>query len=206
MYLKNTSESVCVIINTIVGKVAVKPGEIINLKEKILPPLSKRIVEVTEEEYKTFCKGEQTIEEPTTEVDNIQPTEPTQETPVVEQQATMDVAKQQETLNEFAKMGNQDIVDWVNQLFKNNMLATATTDPEEIVTDTVDNVVVHEEPINPPVEEALVTEETTTNKEKEELEKTIHALEETWKAAKTAKKKEKLGKQIKELKKQLEKF
>ena len=206
MYLKNSSESVCVIINTIVGKVAIKPGEVINLKEKILPPLSKRIVGVSEEEYRNFCTGQSTPKEPVEEVVTAPNTDPTQENPTMESEATMDVKAQQETINEFAKMGNQDIVDFVNQLFKKNMLATSNTDPQGIVEDTKDNVIYDEAKIIPPVEESLVVEQTTINKEKQDLEKTIHALEETWKAAKTAKKKEKLGKQIKELKKQLEKF
>lgn len=212
MYLKNSSESVCVIINTIVGKVAIKPGEVINLKEKILPPLSKRIVEVSEEEYRNFCTGQSTLKEPVEEVVTAPNTDPTQENSTMESEATMeseptmDVKAQQETINEFAKMGNQDIVDFVNQLFKKNMLATSNTDPQGIVEDTKDNVIYDEAKIIPPVEESLVVEQTTINKEKQDLEKTIHALEETWKAAKTAKKKEKLGKQIKELKKQLEKF
>lgn len=206
MYLKNSSESVCVIINTIVGKVAIKPGEVINLKEKILPPLSKRIVEVSEEEYRNFCTGQPTPKEPVEEVVPAPNTDLTQENSTMESEATMDVKAQQETINEFAKMGNQDIVDFVNQLFKKNMLATSNTDPQGIVEDTKDNVIYDEAKIIPPVEESLVVEQTTINKEKQDLEKTIHALEETWKAAKTAKKKEKLGKQIKELKKQLEKF
>ena len=206
MYLKNSSESVCVIINTIVGKVAIKPGEVINLKEKILPPLSKRIVEVSEEEYRNFCTGQSTPKEPVEEVVTVPNTDLTQENSTMESEATMDVKAQQETINEFAKMGNQDIVDFVNQLFKKNMLATSNTDPQGIVEDTKDNVIYDEAKIIPPVEESLVVEQTTINKEKQDLEKTIHALEETWKAAKTAKKKEKLGKQIKELKKQLEKF
>ena len=212
MYLKNSSESVCVIINTIVGKVAIKPGEVINLKEKILPPLSKRIVEVSEEEYRNFCTGQPTPKEPVEEVVPAPNTDLTQENSIMESEATMeseptmDVRAQQETINEFAKMGNQDIVDFVNQLFKKNMLATSHTDPQGIVEDTKDNVIYDEEKIIPSVEQSLVVEQTTINKEKQDLEKTIHALEETWKAAKTAKKKEKLGKQIKELKKQLEKF
>ena len=212
MYLKNSSESVCVIINTIVGKVAIKPGEVINLKEKILPPLSKRIVEVSEEEYRNFCTGQSTPKEPVEEVVTAPNTDLAQENSTMESEATMaseatmDVNAQQETINEFAKMGNQDIVDFVNQLFKKNMLATSHTDPQGIVEDTKDNVIYDEAKIIPPVEESLVVEQTTINKEKQDLEKTIHALEETWKAAKTAKKKEKLGKQIKELKKQLEKF
>ena len=39
MYLKNTSNTMCVTVNTIRGKVGIDPQEIVDIKYKILPPV-----------------------------------------------------------------------------------------------------------------------------------------------------------------------
>jgi hypothetical protein len=54
MYLKNSSDTAVVILNTVVGKIGLKPQEIINLEHKVLPPISDKVVRVTEEEYFTI--------------------------------------------------------------------------------------------------------------------------------------------------------
>lgn len=57
MYLKNTSARACIVINTTRGKVGIRPGEVVDIRYKVLPPVSKSLVQVQEEEYITFCEA-----------------------------------------------------------------------------------------------------------------------------------------------------
>lgn len=54
MYLKNTSPSACIVINTVRGKVGIKPQEVVDIQYKILPPVSRSLIQVNKEEYLSF--------------------------------------------------------------------------------------------------------------------------------------------------------
>lgn len=61
MYFKNSSEACTVVMMTEVGKITVKPGEIVDIKHKIYAPMSRHIVRATEEEFLTFQEEKQGI-------------------------------------------------------------------------------------------------------------------------------------------------
>ncbi len=212
----------CVMINTIVGKITVKPHEVINLKERILPPISRHLVEATEDDYLSFQEAKQgTVEAVTQLLDDKKEQSDTkvEETTVVEntenkvevtttkpEPVLTEEQAQQQIIDSFNNIGNNAVAEWVQQLFNKNMLATSNA-TQEIIQDTPENTIpipVEDEIVED--EPSLVTQETEAEKEKKALEATIKELEETWKQTKAVRKKEKLAKQIKELKKQLEKF
>jgi len=69
MFIKNLSNSVSIVINTTAGKVGIKPGEVVDIAYKILPPVSRSLVEVQEEEYITFLKKAKGYKEPVEKVE-----------------------------------------------------------------------------------------------------------------------------------------
>ena len=67
MYFRNVSETMSITVRTAVGIVGVKPGEVIELNEKIYPPLPSTLRKITEEEYFSFREGKQPNNTPHTE-------------------------------------------------------------------------------------------------------------------------------------------
>jgi hypothetical protein len=61
MFLKNKSTNTCVVINTTRGKVGIRPGEVVDIRYQILPPVSKSLVQVQEEEYLSFCEAKKGV-------------------------------------------------------------------------------------------------------------------------------------------------
>ena len=72
MYLKNTSKTVTVMLNTVVGRICMKPGEVINLEHKLLPPVSANIKKTTEEEFRKFCNPEEALEDTNVDIQETQ--------------------------------------------------------------------------------------------------------------------------------------
>ena len=214
MYLKNVSSTCTCIINTVVGKVCIKPGEVINLVERILPPVSSNVVKTTEEEYLLFQEGrksvmEQVIEQVEQEdnetentIEEVPVTPPEQTDIVIETPQTPVVS--QTTLDNLNNIQNNPMVDFVQNLFNKDSVSA-----EVPLFAETEETVIEEVPVIPPEpqnEEALQTKETTQETEKEKLQQEIKDLQDTWIKTRAAKTKERLGKQIKELKKQLEKL
>ena len=69
MYFRNVSQTMSITINTVVGKLGVKPGECIELNEKIYPPLPSTLMKISEEEYFSFREG---AKQPQKQVEKVQ--------------------------------------------------------------------------------------------------------------------------------------
>lgn len=184
MFLKNVATRGVVVINTVVGKIGISAGEVIDLKHKLLPPVNRNIKQVTEEEYKSFRKGTKEVEEPVEEI----------KSEVIDQNTEMldTLDKEQDTLiKEVSKDLNEGkVADWIKNLMsKDEPTETKLDIPEETV-----------------VEDPLQVVETNSSSKLEELEEQLEILTKTWKEAKTPKRKDKIHKQIKELKKQINKL
>lgn len=124
MYLKNTSNTMCVTINTIRGKVGIDPQEIADIKYKILPPVSRHLVQVEEADYLSFCgKTEET-----------EPKMETVKTEVVQQPASVveeDKLENMERTDEPNEIKDPSIMSFVNSLLnpkENEALVVAQTD------------------------------------------------------------------------------
>ena len=179
MYLKNTSKR-AIVINTVIGKVGIKPGEIIDIKYKILPPVSSALVQVQEEEYISFCeKREGTIE---TVIKMEKPDVPEYK-PVVPEENLDDLEKIEEP--EEVEIQDPGIMGFVN-----NLINPETKEKEE----------------DKEKEKALKVVETETKDQITKLEQQIEDLKVVWSTATSPRRKEKIGKEIKELQKQLKKL
>lgn len=183
MYLKNTSHTVAVILNTVVGKIGVKPGEVVNIEHKILPPISDKIVKATEEEYISFRKGP-------IEMDKQDESTETQDT------------------GDNGQTGTEDDVDSTVESVQTIIEDVSKTLGDNTALDFVKNLLAPKFEILgvEPDTDALEVVETDSKDEIQQLEKQIEDLKVTWKDAPTPKKKDKISKQIKELQKQLEKL
>lgn len=207
MYLKNVSSTCTCIINTVVGKITVKPGEIINMKERVLPPISSNIRETTEEEYLQFREGKQNIMEQVIEQEEIAQTTdtPVPNTPVVDE-SSVDCSVEEETAPvDVPNTNNNPMVEFVQNLFPQNPSETDVP----LFAENEQTIVKEDESIEQPVVEeqpALQVQKTDMEEQKEKLQQEITDLQQTWVETKAVSKKAKLGKQIKELKKQLEKL
>lgn len=61
MYLKNTSTKTSVVINTARGKVGIRPGEVVDIRYKVLPPISTALKQVEKEEFLNFIEEKEGI-------------------------------------------------------------------------------------------------------------------------------------------------
>lgn len=194
MFLKNTSDRVVVVINTIVGKIGVKPQEIININHKVLPPISSYIKQVTEDEYLLFRQGTTKVEEQDKE--QVEPNEGTDgsESTVLDENVNTiipnaNIEDVQNIAEEVSKgLADNDVMDFVKNLLGNK-----------------DNDKFEEKGTNPD-SNPLGVQITDSSDEIKELEKQIEELQQTWKEAKTPRKRDKTSKQIKEVQKQLDKL
>ena len=205
MYLKNTSNTVLVIINTARGRVSIKPQEIVDIKYKILPPISRSIVQVTEKDYLAF------FEQKKSEISAV--------TNIKEE----DLVKDRVNISSKGEDGKEESLDDLDRIDDeieqplSKVEADVVSDLIE-VTETKVAVAVDEEEVNDGkvVEvkeeeeknenEALVVTETNSDDEIAVLNKQIEELRKAWAATSAVRKKEQLSKKIKELQKQLKKI
>lgn len=189
MYLKNTSATASVVLNTIVGKIGLKPGEIIDLQHKLLPPISKTVIQVDKEEYLSFRQGTEKVEKSSEQEipNNAQSAGSVGEQ--VELEETEDVIENVQTIVEGMSkdVQNQDILDFVKGLL---------TKPKEEF----------EKAGEEPKEDPFTVKETKTEQEIKNLEIELEKLRDLWQQTKAPSKKGKIAKQIKELQKQIDKL
>ncbi len=178
MYLKNTSTTKSVVINTARGKVGIKPQEVADIKYKILPPVSKSIQQISEEEYFSFCEKRKGTTEAIIEVKEKDIDKPSI---VVEEERLDDLERTEDEVVE-TDIKNPSIMSFVNSLIE----------PKPEIKDKEN--------------EALVVTDTDSADESAELEQQIADLKNSWTATKSPRKKEKIAKEIKELQKQLKKI
>lgn len=196
MYFKNTSRTTSVVLNTVRGKVGIKPQEVVDIKYKVLPPISQALQQVSEDEYLTFCEARDGVMPTAVQVEAKSVRE---NTPVVNE-APVGIPKddKQETSTSSAEETVTEIKDKNVMGFINDLL---TQKPKGI-----QNL---EEPVtedNANDSEALLVTETTTETEAERLTKQIETLKKAWSDTAAPRKKEKIAKEIKELQKQLKKL
>lgn len=127
MYLKNTSNTMCVTVNTIRGKVGIDPQEIVDIKYKILPPVSKHLIQVEEVDYLSFCGK---TEKPETTPKTVQTEAVQQSGTVVEE----DKLENMERTDDSLEIKDQSIMGFVNSLLnpkENEALVVTPTDSKE---------------------------------------------------------------------------
>ena len=195
MYLKNVAKTGCVIINTVVGKIGISAGEVIDLKHRLLPPVSPNIKQATEEEYRKFCNPEETLEDTNVNIQEAQ----TIITAI--NQINDDVNNGKELTAENITDGIKDdgAADFLKKLFVFNTLDKQEEKEEEKEPDfssvgTNTNA------------KPLTVQKTDSSSELNELETQLEELRQAWKDAKQVRKKDKIHKQIKEVQKQIDKL
>ena len=177
MYLKNTSERVSIVLNTARGKVGIKPQEVVDIKYKILPPVSVSLKQVSEDEYLTFCeKRDGTVK------------------------AILE-AKGEDTI-QVTEMAKEERLDDLEKT-EDEIIEPEIKDPS--IMEFVANLIDRKEP-QIEGNEALIVTETDSKDEAAEIEQQINDLKTAWTATKSPRKKEKIQKEINELKKQLKKI
>lgn len=213
MYLKNTSTNTMAMVNTKVGKLCVKPGEVICIKEKIFSPLARSLRKATEEEYLAFKNGVTTIQ--TEEDVNTSPSQVVEkrvedtelklkaieaiktELPqggITEEDFNIAIEKVADEIKD------EGTIDFIKDLFKFNMFGDKEITVQEEVVETPEEEVVVEE------KDSLKLQKTTNEVQKELLEQQLNDLKETWQKTKYPRKKEKIYKEIQELQKQIAKL
>lgn len=230
MYLKNDSATRAIIVRTMVGRLALKPMECVEINEKLLSPIPSTLKQITEEEYRSFRLGEVQPNKETVGLDNIENTELDGKTnEQIEQE-------EQEKLN--AKINENNKTLEALNIFKEEL-----SNKEEITSEDIDKTLdkisndikdagaidfikslfslnIQDEPkdieIEPVVEDkpktkkkpekALKTKKTTEDAERELIETQIKDLKDSWVKTKQPSKKAKIQKQIQELQKQLDKL
>ena len=178
MYLKNTSENVSIVLNTSRGKVGIKPQEVVDIKYKILPPVSKSLKQVNEDEYLSFCEKRDGV------ISAIIQTEKStvaEDTNLAKEEKLDDLEKTEDEVIE-SEIKDPSIMEFVASLIERK--------DEEVVEGN----------------EALIVTETDSTNETSEIEQQIEDLKLAWTATRSPRKKEKIQKEIKELQKQLSKI
>lgn len=200
MYFKNVSETMSITVNTVIGKLGVKPGECIELNEKIYPPLPSTLRKITEEEYHSFRQGKQPINTQVTAEKTEDVSKDTQlDTGLDNPNGTADVVPSIEATIETA-LQDPGIMDFVKNLL--NKGAMENPEPGQPVVEKVEEK--PKEIVKP--QQALKVKEVKKADVEKSIEEQINELKATWVETKNARKKEKLAKQIKELQKQSEKL
>ena len=131
MYLKNTSNTMCVTVNTIRGKVGIDPQEVVDIRYKILPPVSRHLIQVEEADYLSFCGKTEELE---TTVETVQTETIPQSGTVVEGEKLDDMERSDDS----TEIKDPSIMNFVNSLLnpKENeaLVVTATDSKAEIKT------------------------------------------------------------------------
>lgn len=191
MYLQNTSDTVVVMINTVVGRFGLKPHEVIHLEQKLLPPISEYIKKITEEEYHTFRGEPEQVEE--------QIEEPKQSTQTMGDESHQEDSVEEEIVEDITKtLQDTNASNFIKQLLN-------FSEPPQVQTPEPPSID-FESKGDTPSTDALIIKETNSGNEIEEMEKQLEELKKAWVATKTPKKKDKISKQIKEIQKQIDKL
>jgi len=201
MYFRNVSETKSVTVRTAVGIIGIKPGEVIELNEKLYPPLPSTLKKISEEEYqyfrtakhpdiKSFKKDETTNISETGHMDT--------ELDKKDDRIIENTHKIEDTIENALK--DPGIMDFVKNLI--NKGAMEAPKPGQPVIQPIEEK--KDETIKP--QKALKVKEVKKEDIDKSLEEQIKDLQETWVQTHNARKKEKLAKQIQELKKQQEKL
>lgn len=177
MYLLNTSTTKNVVVNTARGKVGIKAQDVADIRYKILPPVSKSLKQLTEDEYLNFLEERKGTTEAVIEAKGKDIDKPTI---VAEEEKLDDLERIEDEVVE-TDIKNPSIMSFVNSLIEK---------PQ----------------INEKENEALVVTDTDSINETAEIEQQIADLKISWQATKSPRKKEKISKEIKELQKQLKKI
>lgn len=202
MYLKNTSDRVVVVINTVVGKVCIKPGEVINLKHKLLPPLSAHIKKATEEDYNNFRNPKQEVEKPVEKPEEPVVADAGQDDTKLDEASTEEIKDVDDSKDEIDitdEIKDENAADFIKKLFLFNAMQAENPEPEKTEPE-------FESKGEEPETDALEIKKTDSNPELEELESQLEELKAAWVEAKPVRKKDKIHKQIKELQKQIDKI
>lgn len=192
MYLKNVAKTGCVIINTVVGKIGISAGEVIDLKHKLLPPVSPNIKQTTEEEYRKFRFPEETMEDTNNALQEAEK--------LINNENQEKIEENKELINENITDGIKDdtAADFIKKLFVFNTLEKQEEEIEKEPDFNSKGEDTNEKP--------LTVKKTDSSSELEEMEKQLEELKQAWKDAKQVRKKDKINKQIKEVKKQIDKL
>lgn len=187
MYLKNTSNTVSVTINTVVGKIGIKPGEIADIKHKVLPPLSVHIKQVTEGDYNTFRFGTKEVEEPveTVELEN------------------KDIPGETDTPNDVKTEEIEEETQVLQEDYASDIIAKLLNQQK---VEDVKPEINFEQKADDPKTDPLLVQKTDSTTELQQLTNQIDELKKAWQDVRTPRKKEKIAKQIKELQKQVDKL
>lgn len=223
MYLKNISTNTSAVVNTKVGKICVKPGEVICLKEKVFSPLPRSLRQVSEEEYLNFRNPDTTVEKTLEERANELLDGDNESDKIMEETIkdadlkikAIDAIKTElpednitaEDLDNAIQKVSQDIkdegtLDFIKSLLNLNMFG----DKEVIIEEEKPKEKDEQEEEKPKEKEALKVQKTTNETEKELLEQQIDDLKKSWEKAKQPRKKERIYKEIQELQKQIDKL
>lgn len=212
MYLKNKSNTVVVVINTVVGKIGIQPGEIIDLQCNLLPPVSENIIKVTQEEYLLFCKSKQPMVEKTIQEINEIPLQQNISTHSSNEESIENPVEAQ-PINDVEEDVPVEIIDEVTQniqdpntsdFIKNLLNFDKPVINEEISEE--EEIINFEEKGNLPEENALLVKDMDSQKAVKKLKEELQELKNIWVKTRNIRKKDKLSKQIKELQKQLDKL
>lgn len=189
MFLKNISKDITVVISTVVGKIGVDPGEVVNIKHKILPPISANLKQVSEQEFYAFQKGSPELDEIETDTTNITDDN-------IDNQNTnkfMDEILKLSAVNAVLNPGVSEGIDETNT-------TSDTNNSDETQEDKSNDSIVEQ------IADTLTVKPITSNSQKDLIQQQIDDLKATWLVADSATKKAKIQKDIKKLEKQLSKI
>jgi len=176
MYLKNTSSTAAVVLNTVVGKVGINPGEVIDLKYKILPPVSRSLIQISQEEYMALTSPKDIIKEVIEMKEDEEKLEELEKEPETVVEPPTDKEENEQKEEEALEIQDQGVMNLVNALF-------------------------NQKPVDP-----LKVQETDSTDEISNIEQQIKDLRDSWKSTNSPRKKERIQKDIKELQKRLNKL
>lgn len=226
MFLKNNSPTKAIIVRTMVGRIALKPLECIELKEKLLSPIPTTLKQIEEEEYRSFRLGETKPNQETVELDQTNSNGLDGDTDQQDAELQNKIKENEKTIealnvlkeelsgkeeitkddidNTIDKI-SQDIkdegaIDFLKSLFKLNI----ADEPKDVELEEVE-----EEPKKQKKnksEKALKAKKTTEDAEAQLIQTQIDDLKQSWVKTKQPSKKAKIQKQIQELQKQLDKI
>ncbi len=194
MYLQNTSDTVVVMINTVVGRFGLKPHEVIHLEQRLLPPISEHIKKITEQEYNTFRGEPEKTEEPPQELERTSQTVDNES-----HKESVEDQQPEEIVEDITKnLQDTNASNFIKQLLN------FSEPPQEV--ETPKPIIDFEAKGQEATTDALITQNTDSTNELSDMEKQLEELKKAWMATRTPKKKDKISKQIKEVQKQIDKL
>ena len=169
MYLKNTSTTVSVIVNTTRGKVGIKPQGVADIKYKILPPVSRSLVQLTEDEYLLFLEGTKGTTEAIIEAKGEDAEQPV----IIPDEDKLEELERSE--DEVVEIQDNSIMGFVNSLLEPKQVETAENDALVVTeTDSSDEIARLEQQIAD-LKESWAS--TKTPRKKERIQKEIKELQ-----------------------------